>query len=150
MYSYAFIAVFVTASAFLGPLVPRVDPCNDNIADTISPVDDGPVNSNVDAPAGIGAEFESPGFGFKDNKCNRDNTFALKGKTVKDRIGTEDPPHWRLTGDTGTDAGTLTAEYITDGKVVKVGTGDAVAAARGIVNDLMVCLASYHSLAHSF
>lgn len=143
MHLYALIALSVTASAFHVPLLARDDTCDDSVADTESPFDDGPINSNVDATAGIGAEFESPGLFFRrDKQCSEDedNTFELKGKTVIGRTGTETPPHWRLTGDTTENRGKLFAEYITDGKVVKVGSGDAVAAANSIVNDLEVSL----------
>lgn len=64
----------------------------------------------------------------------------LERKDCHRSHGSETPPHWRLTPDTGTDLGKLTAEYITNGKVIKVGNGEAVAAAEGIVNDLMVSL----------
>jgi hypothetical protein len=77
-------------------------------------VNDGPT---ADGSAGLGVEFESPWFYFKSDECSADDTNAAKKAVVAGRQG----ENWMLTADTGAGTGRLQAEYIVDGRKVKVG-----------------------------
>lgn len=98
------------------------------MAEYESVYDDGPTK---DGTAGIGAEFESPGFMFKSEGCSLEDTNAAKKKMVDNRKGT----NWYLSADTGHDAGVLAAEYILDGVEIKVGSGDGAKAAKELAQD---------------
>ena len=91
---------------------------------------DGPT---ADATAGIGAEFESPFFYFTSLDCDTEKTNAAKGQVVAGRTGT----NWELTADTGSSPGKVNAEYILNGKNIKVGSGDAAKAGKAIADDLV-------------
>ncbi|KAF4637024.1 hypothetical protein G7Y89_g1066 [Cudoniella acicularis] len=94
---------------------------------------DGPTS---DKSAGIGVEFESFDITFKSNSptpCDELSTFALKRKMVGERFG----QNWVLTADTTSlNAGYLSAEYILNGKTIKIGTGALAAAAAGVANNI--------------
>ncbi|KAK1139628.1 hypothetical protein N8T08_000565 [Aspergillus melleus] len=95
-------------------------------------VEDGPT---PDKKPGIGIEFEASGVQFLNKKCNDENTFALKGKEVKNRASKR-RKDWALTVDT-TDGkgGQLSGEYILNGKKIKLGSGRAGKAADEVAND---------------
>ncbi|KAJ5168163.1 uncharacterized protein N7482_003757 [Penicillium canariense] len=95
----------------------------------INEVNDGPTD---DGSAGIGVEFESPWFYFKSDGCSADDTNAAKKELVAGRKG----DNWMLTADTGAGTSKLQAEYIVDGRKVKVGKGTAQTAGKEIAEDL--------------
>ena len=102
------------------------DPCLDE-ASTL----DGPTSDNS---AGIGVEFESSVVLFNSPGCTPTKTWQAKGKQVGDRSGND----WQLTADTTeVIAGRLTAEYILNGKTIKIGTGAASAAAAAVSSDIV-------------
>lgn len=73
--------------------------------------------------AGIGAEFETPGYTLKNAKCSKADADDFKKSVIagrKDAGGL-----WALTVDTTSKAGLLNAEYIMDGKNMKVGSKNA-------------------------
>lgn len=98
--------------------------------DDEAPTLDGPTS---DKSAGLGIEFESSQVTFEAD-CDDEKTNQAKGRQVGDRKGT----NWALTADTTEGrAGSLTAEYILNGKVIKIGDGTASAAAAAVSNDLV-------------
>ena len=103
------------------------------------PVDDA---STGDRSAGIGMEFEAGGLRFKSDKlaAKRDQgqTDACKGHSVRYK-GDSPATNWGLTADVGGGPGLLNAEYILNGKLIKVGTGDLKKAA-ATVQDALVGL----------
>ena len=102
------------------------DPCLDE-----APTLDGPTN---DKSAGIGVEFESSAVVFSKPGCSAADTNQAKGQQVGDRKG----DNWQLTADTTTEiAGKLAAEYILNGKTIKIGTGAASAAAAAVSSDVV-------------
>ena len=102
------------------------DPCSDE-----APTLDGPTS---DESAGIGVEFESSGVVFKKPGCSAADTNQAKGQQVGDREG----DNWQLTADTTAEiAGMLAAEYILNGKTIKIGTGAASAAAAAVSSDIV-------------
>ena len=102
------------------------DPCLDE-----APTLDGPTS---DHSAGIGVEFESSKVLFSKRGCSAEDTNQAKGKQVGDRKG----DNWQLTADTTSEtAGLLAAEYILNGKTIKIGTGAASAAAAAVSSDIV-------------
>lgn len=102
----------------------------DDACDNETPTLDGPTS---DKSAGLGIEFESSGV-ILSSKCTIENTNQAKGKVIGGRKGT----NWKLTADTTNNvAGSLTAEYILDGTVIKIGDGTASAAAAAVSNNLV-------------
>ena len=106
------------------------------------PVDDAPTG---DRSAGIGMEFEAGGLRFKSDKLaakgDQGQTDACKGHSVRYK-GDSPGTNWGLTADVGGGAGLLNAEYILNGKLIKVGTGDlkrAAAAVQGALVGPIVC-----------
>jgi hypothetical protein len=91
---------------------------------------DGPTTSGE---AGIGAEFETIGIQFYDNKCSLENTFLAKRKTIKGHTG----KNYVLSADTSTEKGKLSAEYVLDGRNIRVGDGSAAAAGKAIRDDMV-------------
>lgn len=66
--------------------------------------------------------------------CSVEDTNQAKGKVAGGREGT----NWELTADTSLNIpGRLTAEYILNGKVIKIGDGTASAAAAAASSDLV-------------
>jgi hypothetical protein len=118
--------------AFAAPAssVDNADDCD--LADELNiiEVNDGPT---ADSSAGLGVEFESPWFYFKSDGCSADDTNAAKKEVVAGRQG----EHWMLTADTGAGTGRLQAEYIVDGRKVKVGKNMAQAVGKEIAEDLV-------------
>lgn len=112
-------SVVLTASAGVirAPLVRRVEDCQ---LDTSEDMADDLDRVNTDGTAGIGAEFESPGWQLVSTDCSADDTNAAKRKVIADRTGT----NWELTADSIGQPGKLQAEYIIDGVKVKVGSTD--------------------------
>lgn len=87
-----------------------------------------------DRSAGIGVEFEASAVTFSKPDCSLSNTNQAKGRLLSKRQGT----NWQLTADTTSNiAGRLNAEYILDGRQIKIGTGTASAAAAAVSNDLV-------------
>lgn len=104
---------------------------SDDSCDDEAPTSDGPTS---DKSAGLGVEFECPAILFASSGCSAGDTNQAKGKVVGDRKGT----NWELTADTTQNvAGSLTAEYILDGKVIKIGDGTASAAAAAASSNLV-------------
>lgn len=133
MHLYPYTSLFLTASAVIVPLQPRAntnDPC------AVNPSGVGDLGPTVDGAAGIGAEFESPAFYFTNPECSPEDTFAAKGKIVNGRTGDQ----WILSADTGGNEGKLNAEYILNGKKIKVGSGDGAKSGREVANDLVSTL----------
>ena len=104
--------------------------CDDDDSGNESPTSDGPTS---DSSAGIGVEFETSEIRFGAT-CDLGSTNACKGQLVIGRSGT----NWQLTGDTTLlESGLLQAEYILDGKTIKIGTGAAVTAATEVAADIV-------------
>ena len=104
------------------------DPCLDE-----APTLDGPTSDNS---AGIGVEFEASGVVFRNGSptCNLTQTNQAKGKQVGNRFGN----NWQLTADTTDETpGRLTAEYILNGQVIKIGSDTASAAAAAVSSDIV-------------
>ena len=102
------------------------DPCLDE-----APTLDGPTS---DKSAGIGVEFESLAVVFRKSGCSAADTNQAKAQQVGEREG----DNWQLTADTTQEiAGMLAAEYILNGKTIKVGTGAASAAAAAVSSDIV-------------
>ena len=115
-----YISILATASAVWLPLLPRMEP-------------GGPCREDLGATAGLGIEFESAAFYFKKDGCSLTDTNAAKAKIISGRRG----EYWELTADTGSGAGSLHAEYILNGKDIKVGDGSAARAASAAAQDLV-------------
>lgn len=81
--------------------------------------------------AGIGLELESGEVMLTADGCNEKDTFRSIQKTIDGREGED----WQLTGDMGDDAGLLTAEYILDGKKIKLGSKRLAKAAEEAADD---------------
>lgn len=135
--------VFLSVTALPPNLRRRADP-NDPCLDE-APTLDGPTS---DHSAGIGVEFESSAVVFSKPGCSPADTNQAKGQQVGDRKG----DNWQLTADTTSEiTGRLTAEYILNGKTIKIGTGAASAAAAAVSSDivrvhLIIELRSLHML----
>lgn len=119
-------------------LVPRaagspccIGSCPDDENGNEEPTLDGPTS---DKTPGMGVEFESAGVLLENLKCDLASTYRSKTKMINNRQGT----NWKLTADTlaGT-AGQLAAEYILDGKQIKIGSGAAAAAAGAVAKDIV-------------
>lgn len=128
MHLLPYASILLTASALKIPLQPR-GICEDT-QDHQLVYNDGPTNDGI---AGIGAEFESPFFTLKHKGCKLKDTNAAKKSLIDGRKG----PNWELTADTTGAAGELQAEYILDGRNIKVGSGDAAKAGKAIADDLV-------------
>ena len=136
MHLYPYTSLFLTASAAIVPLQPRAtagDPC------AVDPSGVGDLGPTADGTAGIGAEFESPAFYFENPKCGPEDTFAAKGKVVNDRTGDQ----WILSADTGPNQGKLNAEYILNGKKIKLGSGDGAKSGKDVADDLVSPFLNY-------
>ena len=123
-----YISILATVSAVWLPLLPRMEPggtCGDFVG-TYELCD-------LDGTAGLGIEFESVAFYFKKDGCSLTDTNAAKAKIISGRTG----EYWELTADTGSGAGSLHAEYILNGKYIKVGDGSAARAASAAAQDLV-------------
>jgi len=129
MHFLPYTLVPLAAYAVYLPLQPRADACED-VADTMAVADDGPTS---DGSAGIGAEFETTGFYFKNSDCSPADTNAAKGQVISGRTGT----NFKLTADNGFGQGELSAEYILDGTNIKIGSGDAARAGAAAAKDLV-------------
>lgn len=129
------MSILLTASAAYVPLRPRVDPCEQEVEENEDVELDGPTS---DRTAGIGAEFESPIFYFVNRACSAADTNAAKRAVVAGRTGT----NWEMTADTGSDAGMVYAEYILDGRSIKVGSGDGAKAGAAAAQNLVSATAT--------
>lgn len=133
MHSILYLLSLLTASVAYVPLRPRAysDPCVEDVEDNEQVFDDA---VTADGTAGLGAEFESPFFYFVNPDCSVDDTNDARKKVVAGHKGT----NWELTADTGasTSGGKLNAEYILDGRNIKVG-GDGAKTAKALVDDLV-------------
>ncbi|KAJ5201417.1 uncharacterized protein N7498_006080 [Penicillium cinerascens] len=109
------------------------DPFSDCKAEDldIDPFEDGPT---ADRTAGLGVEFETGGFYFTSvGNCGKENTFASKNKAISGHQATD----WDLTVDTTAEmSNRLDAEYILNGKIIKLGTNQAVQAAKDVASDI--------------
>lgn len=87
-----------------------------------------------DGTAGIGFELECARITLEpeDDKCTTDKIDKSKGKRIAGRAG----HNWELTADTTVDK-VLDAEYIINGKTVKMGTGAVKQAALDVANDIV-------------
>ena len=128
MYLLSYASILLTATALKIPLQPRGQ-CEDT-QDNQLVYNDGPT---ADGTAGIGAEFESPLFYFTNLECSLADTNAAKNKIIAKRTGT----NWELTADTGFREGKVDAEYILDGRNIKVGSGNGAKTGKAIADDLV-------------
>ena len=127
-----------TLQVYTTRIEPRADCCIGNCPHDENgeqaPTLDGPTS---DRSAGIGVEFETGVIQFASDACaqrNQQDTDDSKGKLVGNRQG----PNWELTADsTGEAPGNLLAEYILDGKQIKVNSGKAREAAAAVAADLV-------------
>ena len=127
-----YISILATASAAWLPLLPRIEPggsCGEYVADELDDLD-GPT---ADGTAGLGIEFESAAFYFRKDGCSLTDTNAAKGKIISGHTGN----NWELTADTGSGPGDVHAEYILNGKNIKVGDGSAAEVASAAAQDLV-------------
>ncbi|SLM39732.1 hypothetical protein LPUS_10336 [Lasallia pustulata] len=121
--------VFLSVTALPPDLRRRADPNDPCLNET--PTLDGLTS---DKSAGIGVEFEVSAVVFSKPGCSPADTNQAKGQQVGDRKG----DNWQLTADTTSEiAGLLNAEYILNGKTIKVGTGAASAAAAAVSSDII-------------
>jgi hypothetical protein len=133
MHSVLFLSLLLSAKAAVLPsITPRALPpgCDEEIG--LVEFNDGPTTSG---DAGIGAEFETIDIQFSNDKCSLEDTFLAKRKTVQGRSGT----NFVLSVDTSVEQGKgkLSAEYVLDGRNIKVGDGSAAAAGRAAHDDLV-------------
>ncbi|GLA75088.1 hypothetical protein AtubIFM55763_006350 [Aspergillus tubingensis] len=119
---------------------------------TASPIDGQLIERSGVASPGIGVEFESGSIYFtkdvhklseKEKEAVKEAGIAAKGKAVtfksaKDGNGAKlSGKDWEMTADaTGGTLGHLPAEYILDGRKIKLGTGRAALAAEEVYEDL--------------
>ena len=104
--------------------------CPDDDNGNEEPSLDGPTS---DQSAGIGVEFESGVVQFESKvTCSQPDINRSKGALVDNRQG----PNWMLTTDTSVE-GALVAEYILNGKQIKIGSGDVATAASAVANDIV-------------
>lgn len=141
MHSALIFPLLLTANAAVLPAItPRVHPrglppgCDYNAIEMVE-LNDGPTTSG---DAGIGAEFETIEIQFVQGGCSLVDTFEAKRKTVKGRSGT----NFVLSVDTSVEQGKgkLSAEYVLDGRNIKVGDGSAAAAGKAAHDDLVSIL----------
>lgn len=120
---------------------------------TATPIDNQVVERSGVASPGIGVEFESGSIYFtkdvhklseKEKEAVKEAGIDAKGKavtlrTAKDGNGAKlSGKDWELTADaTGGTVGHLPAEYILDGKKIKLGTGRLAIAAEEVYEDLV-------------
>jgi len=141
MHPVPYISLLLTANAAVLPgITPRAflhpfpHGCSDD-AIALVEFNDGPTTSGE---AGIGAEFETIDIQFTQQGCSLGDTFEAKRKTVKGHSGA----NFVLSVDTSVEqgAGTVSAEYVLDGRNIKVGDGSASAAGRAAHADLVSTL----------
>lgn len=140
MYPVLFLSLLLSVEAAVLPSLPAITPralppgCDEAYEDiALVEFNDGPTNSGN---AGIGAEFETLGLQFYNPKCSLSDTFEAKRKTIHGHTGT----NFVLSADTSVEmgAGTLSAEYVLDGRIIEVGkNGMAAAAGKAAYNDLV-------------
>jgi hypothetical protein len=128
MYLLSYASILLTATALKIPLQPRGQ-CEDT-QDNQLVYNDGPT---ADGTAGIGAEFESPIFPLRHKTCDLKDTNAAKKSLIDGRKGL----NWELTADSVGVAGELQAEYVLDGRNIKVGSDDGAKAGKAIADDLV-------------
>ncbi|KAJ5105830.1 hypothetical protein NUU61_003177 [Penicillium alfredii] len=104
----------------------RLSLCSDE--DDIAETNDAPTGNN---PPGIGVEFETATITLKSEDCSEKNVLAAKSKTINGRKG----KNWALTADILSE-GTLDAEYVLDGKSIKLNSGSAKEAAEAVAKDI--------------
>ena len=102
-----------------------------------SDVEEAPTLSSPtsDQSPGIGVEFETGDVLFGSKTCGKEDTDKAKGKLVNNRRGV----NWELTADSIGDINRLTAEYILDGRKIKLGTNAATKAASEVAHDIVRC-----------
>jgi hypothetical protein len=136
MHAILFLSFVLTAKSVVLPsITPRAVPpgCEQAYEEiTLVEINDGPTTSG---DAGIGAEFETIDIQFSNSGCSLGDTFLAKGKTVQGRSGT----NFVLSVDTSVEQGKgkLSAEYVLDGRNIKVGDKSAEAAGRAARDDLV-------------
>lgn len=127
-----FASLFLSASAASVTIQSRSSVPNVEIQDLMG---DGTTGATTDLSAGIGAEFETPMIRLKNSKCSKADTDNFKKSVI---AGRKDPGGlWALTADTTAAAGVLNAEYIMDGKNIKVGSGNAQKAGKEAAADFV-------------
>ncbi|KAF2492650.1 hypothetical protein BU16DRAFT_592358 [Lophium mytilinum] len=135
MHFLLFLSLLLTAKAAVLPsITPRAPPpgCDEEFENIpLVEFNDGPT---ISGDAGIGAEFETPFIQFTNDQCSLEDTFSAKRKTIQGRSGT----NFVLSADTSVEMGKgkLSAEYVLDGRNIKVGDGSAAAAGRAAHDDL--------------
>jgi hypothetical protein len=137
MQSILFLTVALTTKAAVLPsitaraLPPGCEEAYEHIA--LVEFNDGPTTSGE---AGIGAEFETINVQFSNNQCSLEDTFLAKRKTVKGHSGL----NFVLSVDTSVEQGKgrLSAEYVLDGRNIKVGDHESAAAAGRAAHDDLV------------
>ena len=141
MHQVPFVFLLLTANAAVLPgMTPRAFPqaislgCSDSAISLVKIND----RNTVSEESGIGAEFETRDIQFTQQGCSLGNTFEAKRKTVKGHSGA----NFVLSVDTSVEqgAGTVSAEYVLDGRNIKVGDGSASAAGRAAQADLVSTL----------
>jgi hypothetical protein len=127
--------VLISKAAVLPWMRPRGVPVSCQTSDeniALAEFNDGPTTSGE---AGIGAEFETIDIQFTNAQCSLEDTFMAKRKTVKGHSG----KNFVLSVDTSVEQGkgTLSAEYVLDGRNIKVGDGSATVAGKAVHDDLV-------------
>lgn len=135
--------LFLSITALPSDLRPRADDIDPCVAE--APTLDGPTR---DKSVGFGVELEALRVVLNKLEFSPANTKQAKGQQVGDRKG----DNWQLTADTTLEiAGRLVAKYVLDGKLIKIGTGAAPAAAAAVSSDvvridLIIKIHSFHML----
>ncbi|KAF2093595.1 hypothetical protein NA57DRAFT_81097 [Rhizodiscina lignyota] len=114
MHLLPLMPIMLTAFAVKLPLYPRMDLCEIEVAEVEMVTLDAPTETMLL------------------RGCSYRNTWAAKGKVVAGRTG----ENFELTADTTRDPGQVRAEYILDGRNIKVGSGDAARAGDAIAKDV--------------
>lgn len=99
--------------------------------------DDGDIAETNDAPTGhrlpgIGVELETASILMISDNCDPDDLIAAKGKIIDGRSG----KNWALTADIVSND-VLDAEYILNGKIIKLNINLAKEAAEAVVKDIV-------------
>ncbi|KAJ5179152.1 hypothetical protein N7492_002362 [Penicillium capsulatum] len=92
--------------------------------------DDAPKGNNL---PGLGVKFQTGGIVLHSDDCSPEDVASAKGKMINGHKG----ENWMLTADTMSD-GELYAEYILNGKKIKLGKGTVKLAAEAAAKDVEV------------
>jgi hypothetical protein len=136
MRSVFLLAFVLTAKAAVLPSIsPRALPPDCNKAYEDLPLVEFNDGSTTSGEAGIGAEFETLQIQFSNDKCSLEHTFQAKHKTVKGCSRR----NFVLSVDTSVEhgKGKLSAEYVLDGRNIKVSDGSSAAAGKAVQDNLV-------------